>query len=290
MTIEGLQVAVDDGRLAAWRLGAADGAPQVLAIHGITATSRSWLAVAAALGERASLLAPDLRGRGASNPVGPPFGLDVHADDMLALLDCAGLERVVVAGHSLGAFIACRFALRYPERVTRLVLVDGGLPLPGFEAVDDPDAFIAAALGPAVERLRAEFPDRAAYREWWRDHPALAGSDVESELLDAYADFDLGGEPPRLRSSVNPLVVTADGRDLIGVGDAHRLSCDTVLLHAPLGMTGDPNPLQPAAAVADWVAGDHEHRRGVRIGRANHYTILMGRAGAAAVARAIATP
>jgi lipase len=296
MTIEGLEVPVEDGRLAAWRMGAPDAAPQadeVLAIHGITSTSRSWLAVAQALGGRAWLLAPDLRGRGASNPVGPPFGLDAHAADMLAVLDAAGLGRVVVAGHSLGAFVACRFAVLHPERVSRLVLVDGGLPLPGLDGADGADgvdAVVAAALGPAVARLRAEFPDREAYRTWWHGHPAFAGSDVEAALLDAYADYDLCGESPRLRSSVNPEVVTADGRSLVGVDDAHHLECDAVLLHAPLGMTGDPHPLQPAAAVSDWVAGDPVRRRGVRVGRANHYTIVMGSAGAAAVARELAAP
>jgi pimeloyl-ACP methyl ester carboxylesterase len=288
MTIEGVSVAVDGGTLAVWKLGGAEGAPEVLAIHGITSTSRSWLAVAGALGDRARLLAPDLRGRGASNAVGPPFGLDVHAADMLAVLDGAGLERVVVAGHSLGAFVACRLAVMHPERVARLVLVDGGLPLPGFDSVTDPDAFIAAALGPAVERLRTEFPDRSTYREWWHRHPALEGSDVEQAHLDAYADYDLCGDSPRRRSSVNPLVVSADGRDLVGVDDIYSLTCDAVLLHAPLGMTGGPEPLQPAATVATWVAGDPARRRGARVGRANHYTIVMGRAGAAAVARAIA--
>ena len=46
--------------------------PAVLAIHGITSTSRTWLAVGRALGGRATLIAPDLRGRGRSNTLPPP--------------------------------------------------------------------------------------------------------------------------------------------------------------------------------------------------------------------------
>ncbi|MFZ1997536.1 MAG: hypothetical protein WAU75_25685, partial [Solirubrobacteraceae bacterium] len=61
-------VPVDGGRLAVYRLGArpGTGAPPALAIHGITSTSRTWLATARALSDRATLLAVDLRGRGRS--------------------------------------------------------------------------------------------------------------------------------------------------------------------------------------------------------------------------------
>ena len=56
------------GSLATYRLGATDSqAPLVLAIHGITSSSRTWLATARALGERAALIAVDLRGRARSS-------------------------------------------------------------------------------------------------------------------------------------------------------------------------------------------------------------------------------
>jgi pimeloyl-ACP methyl ester carboxylesterase len=46
--------------------GPTSGAPVVLAVHGITASSRAWLTVARHLGDRVTVIAPDLRGRGAS--------------------------------------------------------------------------------------------------------------------------------------------------------------------------------------------------------------------------------
>ena len=98
-----------------FRLGEApDEAEPVLAIHGITANSRSWLAVARALDGRASLLAPDLRGRGASNGLPAPYGMEAYARDMLAVLDHFGLEHTVLAGHSLGAYAVARFAADHP--------------------------------------------------------------------------------------------------------------------------------------------------------------------------------
>ena len=275
--------------LAAWRMTEAPAdAPTVIAIHGITSTSRSWLAVAAALGERVGLVAPDLRGRAASRALGPPFGLDAHAADVVALLDHLGLERAVIAGHSLGAYVACRVATAHPDRVSRLVLVDGGLPLPALDAAPDPHVAITAALGPVVARLGSEFPDRAAYRAWWAAHPAFTGSDIADEVRDAVADYELGGEPPRLRSSIRPEVVPADGVDLVGVGDAARLAVEAVLLHAPRGLDGAEPPMLDPRLVEEWAVADPARRRAVFVPDANHYTILMGAAGARLVAAEIA--
>ena len=74
--IERLEVPVAGGTLAVFRLGDVPaGAEPVIAVHGITANSHAWLAVARALKNRAALLAVDLRGRGASNNLPPPYGM-----------------------------------------------------------------------------------------------------------------------------------------------------------------------------------------------------------------------
>lgn len=286
-----IDVAVEGGRLAAFRLGAhrAD-APSVLAIHGITSTSRTWLASARALGDRAALIAVDLRGRGSSHELPPPFGLDAHVRDMLAVLDHLGLQRATVAGHSLGAYVAARLATTHPDRVERLVLVDGGLIIPESRQAADPEQFIAAFLSATLARLNMTFPDLAAYVDWWRQHPAVAGADVDPGDLEAYAAHDLVGEPPQLRSSVNPQVVRDDGLDLFSTPDAERLQVPALLLGAPKGMIDDPRPMQPLAVVEAWAAADPERRQAAQVPGVNHYTIAWGRHGSRAVANAIAGP
>jgi pimeloyl-ACP methyl ester carboxylesterase len=286
---ERVDVPVEGGSLAAYRLGAAGpGAPVILAIHGITSTSRTWLATARALGDRATLLAVDLRGRGRSSELPAPYGLEVHARDMLAVLDAAGLERAVVAGHSLGAYIAARLAVRHPERIERLVLVDGGLTIPESVGAGDPAQFVGQFLGPTFKRLEMTFPDVPSYQAWWAAHPAVVGSDVDAADLAEYAAYDLTGEPPRLHSAITAQVVHDDGLDLFADPDAPRLTVPAVFLCAPRGMVDDPNPMQPLADVRAWAAADPARRLAVEVPDTNHYTIAWGVHGADAVAEAIA--
>ncbi len=114
-----------------YRLGSPDpGAPLALAIHGITSTSRSWLRSARALGDRGALVAVDLRGRGASHELPPPFGIAAHVRDMVAVLDRYGLTAPVVVGHSLGAYIAASAGDRPPRA--------GGAAGPRRRRADDP--------------------------------------------------------------------------------------------------------------------------------------------------------
>jgi pimeloyl-ACP methyl ester carboxylesterase len=284
-----LDVAVGGGQLATYRLGAAGevGPPLVLAIHGITSTSRTWLATGRELSDRATLVAVDLRGRGRSIGLAPEVGLDAHVRDMVTVLDAVGLDRAVVVGHSLGAYIAARLAVSHPERVQRLVLVDGGLTIR--ESVGaEPAQFVQDFLGPTFERLEMTFADVAAYQAWWARHPAVANADVDPADLDAYAAYDLVGEPPEMRSGITPQVVKDDGLDLFGEPDAERLTVPTAFLCAPRGMVDDPHPMQPLADVQAWAAADPERRQALQVPDTNHYTIAWGVHGAAAVADAIA--
>ena len=204
MTDAGLQaVEVRGGRLHVTRFGS--GSRAVLGIHGITASSMSMAVVARHLDTDATLLAPDLRGRGASAGLPGPYGMRAHAEDCAAAITALGEPPVVVLGHSMGAYVAVVLAAMYPELVERLVLADGGLPLPmpeGASADIDPDEVIDAVLGPAIERLGMVFPTVESYLDFWRAHPAMEewNSDIE-----AYLRYDLrpveGGYRSRGRGS-----------------------------------------------------------------------------------------
>jgi pimeloyl-ACP methyl ester carboxylesterase len=287
--IDELDVEVRGGMLAAFQFGEQPaGAPLVVAVHGITGNSRAWLPVARALDERARVVALDLRGRGASNGLPPPYGMHEHVADVLAVLDHLDAEQVVLVGHSLGAYVVTHFAVAHPSRVHTAVLVDGGLAIPGSEGVD-PQEFADAFLGPAIARLKLTFTSREEYRGWWRKHPAFRDGDITDDDLDAYADHDLVGSEPALRSSVAEPAVRADAGELAEFGRAAPLlTVRAHLLCAPRGLLDDPNPMQPIEQARTWAAQDPQRRTATLVADVNHYTITLGAAGASAVARTIA--
>ena len=280
-----IRVPVDGGELTAlrWPATRAD-APVVLALHGVTANALSWGRVADALAGRATLIAPDLRGRAGSRAVAGPFGIGVHADDVAALATALRLPAVVLTGHSMGAFVAATAAVRHPQLADRLLLVDGGVGFPRPAGVD-PDELITAVIGPAMTRLSMTFPDRAAYRTFWQRHPAFA--DDWSDWADAYIQRDLTGTEPELRSTCRLDAVRADSIDLFDseevLGAVHRLPCPALLLRAERGLMDeaqglyDPKRLEAAALDPDRLAVE-------LVPDTNHYSILIGERGARTVA------
>jgi lipase len=284
MQLQLVNVPVDGGDLRVLLWGT--GKRVAVAVHGITASGMSWQAVARHMPADWTLAAPDLRGRGHSHDLPGPYGLDRHARDVAAVLRHFG-GRPVLAGHSMGAYIALLTRDAHPELVRRLVLVDGGLPLPVPEGTD-PDAVLDATLGPAISRLRQTYPDTEAYLDFWRAHPALA--DHWTADVEAYARYDLIGENGQLRSRAAEDAVRADGRDVLAekpFADAlSRLTKPTPLLTAPAGMFGAPPGLLPPEVIATW----QERVPALRpqtVPGANHYTILFEREAAAAVSQAI---
>jgi pimeloyl-ACP methyl ester carboxylesterase len=286
--IERIDVPVAGGTLATFRFGGGPGDREpVLAVHGITGSSHAWLAVARALDGKASLLAPDLRGRGANSRLPGPWGMEAYTSDLLAVLDHCGIERAVLAGHSLGAYAVARFAVDHPERVRAALLVDGGLTLPGIENVD-PEAFLRAFLGPALARLELTFAAPEDYHAWWRAHPAFAGADVTDGDLVAYANHDLAGDEPRLHSRVSKDAVRADAAELFEIGKpAQRLTVPVEMLRAPRGLQNDPSPMIAADLARAWASAAPGQRSVSEVPDVNHYSIVMGATGARAVAGAI---
>lgn len=263
-------------------------APVVLAVHGLTANSRSWDVVARSLNGAVTLLAPDLRGRGLSGTLPGPYGIEAHVDDLLAVIDHEGVDRATIVGHSMGAFVACVLAARHPDRVSAMVLVDGGVSFPVPPDLDG-DAALSAVIGPALYRLQMTFESRRAYREFWQRHSAFREN--WSPDIDAYVQYDVTGSPGELRSTCNPEAVRIDGREVLfdpEIGSAIRkLRCPTVLLWAERGMQGEPQGFydDERLAMAELPAGVSTRR----MADVNHYTALLGRRGADAVAEAVIT-
>lgn len=274
-----------DGPLPVLTFG--NGPNLAVALHGITASAMTWPPVARRLPADWTLVAPDLRGRGAAAGLSGPYGVRRHADDVCALVRSRPEAGAVLVGHSMGAFVALLAAASAPELFRRVVLVDGGLPFPPPPEGVSVDDALAATLGPALDRLSTTFESEQAYLDFFRAHPALT-ADWSDDVAD-YARYDLTGEPGRLRSKVVGDAVREDGRDVLVLGDDYRaawaaLTVPTVVLRAPRGMFG-----QVPGLIADEVVAEAARRRPdipiETVADANHYTIVLADRFAAEVAR-----
>jgi pimeloyl-ACP methyl ester carboxylesterase len=286
---EELDIPVEGGALRVLRFGA--GPSVAVAVHGIAGSGMAWRAVARALPDGWTLLAPDLRGRGGSAGLPGPYGLRRHAADVLRVIEHAGPGVAVLAGHSFGAYVAVVAAETRPDLVRRLLLLDGGLPMPVPDGADV-DQMVAAILGPTMSRIQRTFASEAAYLDFWRGHPALTAAwdaDVED-----YVRYDIAGPPGELRTGVSEDAVREDGRDLLTGGLAqekalHGLDPPALLLTAPYGLQGQPPGLLRGPMLEHW-HGQLPHLRTETVPDANHYTIVLRPDAAAVVAERIADP
>jgi pimeloyl-ACP methyl ester carboxylesterase len=122
-------------RVDRFRVGADGERPAVVFIHGLGVADRSFLALALGmpLATSAETIHYDLRGHGRSAT--PPSGYQAvdHAADLVALLDTLAVEGPVhLVGGSYGGAVASVAAMRHPERVASVFLLDGVIPVPGW--------------------------------------------------------------------------------------------------------------------------------------------------------------
>jgi 3-oxoadipate enol-lactonase len=98
------------------------GTPLVL-IHGYPLDHTSWNKVASLLENDFDLILPDLRGFGQSTTVETPYTISDMAGDLAGLFDHLKIDKVALAGHSMGGYVALAFAKKYSQRVSGLGLV-----------------------------------------------------------------------------------------------------------------------------------------------------------------------
>ncbi|WP_147037853.1 alpha/beta fold hydrolase [Microbacterium aerolatum] len=259
-------------------------APTILAIHGVTSSHLAWPFLVEQLpGIR--VIAPDLRGRGASSGIDGPAGMTAHATDMLAVLDAFGLTAVPVIGHSMGGFVAVVLAHLHPERVQQLILIDGGLPL-DVPAGVAPEELVSIILGPTADRLSKRWQDVDEYTEvFWRHHPAFEAD--WSPALERYIAYDLLPDGERFRPATGYQTAAEDTADLnlgTALADAlAHLAHPTLFVTVPRGLQNEEPGLYPPAH-RDRLLAEHPEISHRHIDGLNHYTIVMSDRGAAALA------
>lgn len=223
-----------NGQTVAYARGG-DG-PPLLLLHGFPQTRAMWHSVAPALARHFTVIAPDLRGYGASaKPPGTaPYSFREMAADPLALMRDLGFDRFHLVGHDRGGRTAHRMALDAPDAVQSLTVMDivpthlilnelsrevardyyhwfflaQPNPLPETMIAHDPDAYFETALtGWGASKLSDYDPDAlAAYRAAWREPEVIRGMCADYRAtLDI--DFDLDAADLQRRVACPALVL-----------------------------------------------------------------------------------
>ena len=262
---------------------AGDGPDPVVCLHGITAQHRAFTPAAKHAGPVRGLVGVDLRGRGDSDKPDSGYGLEAHAGDVIRVLDHLGLEDATIAGHSMGAFVALKAALTYPDRVRALILLDGGWPrveAPPREDMTEEQEREAEAiregLARAFSRLDMVFETPDDYLNFWFPDQNLTMADLPPDLADYYR-YDLreveGGYNPKC----SPDAAKQDSPDVTGTSptteEMRAVECPVALIRASEGFFPGTRPLIPDAT-RDVMAEALDLRSEMVLPGANHYTML----------------
>jgi len=204
---------------------------QILCIHGLTANCRFWDCLASALSPQHRVIAMDLRGRGLSDKPSKGYSIERHCKDVLALIDDLGLKRPVLMGHSLGAFISLVFSAKHPQRVDRLVLVDGGGKL-----TETQMAKVFAGIKPSLDRLGKTFPSFEDYISQMKQAPYLQ---PWNSYMETYFRYEVEKVKGGLRSRVHPKHIEEEAKNLGKVDSRkyyQKVTSPTLILRATKGM------------------------------------------------------
>ena len=220
-------------------LGEGDG-PPILLVHGLGGRWQNWLENIPRLAQRRRVVAVDLPGFGRSQLPVQAISIAGYASTLERICDLLELEAPLVAGNSLGGLVAAELALRFPDRVGSLALVDAACLTPA--ELQPRVAQLALLAGGRLASSLLRGPGSAITRPRARHilfagvlrHPTLIATDTLYELagssrppgtvaaLAALGAHDISGELERISA---PTLVL-HGRDdmLIPCRDAERLA------------------------------------------------------------------
>lgn len=272
IAIDGMQVHV----LRSAKCADLNPAKTIVLLHGTSASLHTWQGWTEELSNDYCVVSMDLPGFGLTGPFADkatPYSSANYVDFVVKVLDQLDLDEVILAGNSLGGKIAWRAAALYPERVSKLILVDAV----GYAATPKsiPTGFRLAAY-PALKPLLKNILPRSVVKKSILSVYA-DDSKVDEDLVDRYYDLSLragnrGALSDRLREFNNienqaqikqltqpTLILWGEQDDLIPVENAelfHRDIPNSYLkIFDDLGhVPHEEDPLATVAVVKDFLA------------------------------------
>ncbi|MFI0412194.1 alpha/beta fold hydrolase [Actinomadura sp. 3N508] len=185
------RVPVADG--VALNTAVAGSGPPIVLLHGFPQTHLMWRHVAADLASDHTVIAPDLRGYGASDKPATGYSKRTMAADIVALARALGHDRFALAGHDRGALVAFRAGLDHPSTITHLASLDVLPTLDMWDAMHGVTAAVGfhlylMAQPPGLpEQLITAAPDAffGHFLDLWANDASAIPPDIRTAYLDA---------------------------------------------------------------------------------------------------------
>jgi len=244
--------------------------PAIVLLHGLSANANEFGGLLdEGLADTHRVIAPDLRGRGRTGKPDSGYSMGDHAADIIALLDELGLDKVVMGGHSFGALLSIYLAAKYPERISRVIVIDAAIFF-------HPDT--EELLKPSLARLARILPSADAYIKEIRGAAHVAGA--WDGALEGYYRAELQQNPDGTAQSLTSANAVAQALRGVGAEDwtglVESVRHPVLLLNAgeAYGPPGSP-PLVPPEH-AQTTARSFRNCKYVAV-PGNHLTMVFGR-------------
>ncbi|MFO0689316.1 MAG: alpha/beta hydrolase [Myxococcota bacterium] len=232
--------------------------PPLLLIHGGKDHARSWDRVARALRDEHHVLAVDLRGHGDSDwAQGSTYTLPEYVLDVAQLIEVLGLAPVAIVGHSMGAAVSLYYTGVYPQKVRRLVAIEGMGAPPELRVLSEQrelwettTAWIDAVRSGARRQPRRYATIDEAAARMRAENPNLSPELAHHLTVHGVARNEDGSFSWKFDNASRPLFPQ---RGAPGALERlwQRITCPTLLVHGREGWHGDPAKDGRAAHVAN---------------------------------------
>jgi pimeloyl-ACP methyl ester carboxylesterase len=174
--------------------------PAVVLLHGFAETSRMWTPILPVLGEKFTVIAPDLPGIGDSSIPANGINMKAAAISIHSLVRSLGIEKARVVGHDIGLIVAYAYAAQFPAEVEKLAVMDAFLPgVEGWEPIyNNPAIWHFRFNGPKPEAL-VSGREQIYFSFFWDDLAADKNRSLPQADRKAY--IDAYSRPGRMRAA-----------------------------------------------------------------------------------------
>ena len=201
--------------------------PSILCLHGHPGSSAAMSVFTQPLAQRFRTITPDLRGYGKS-PIDQSFAMADHLEDLDAVLDQQQISECLILGWSLGGILAMELALRWPERITGLILIGTAAhprgshpPISWQDNLNTGLAGLINWVNPAWDWNIETFGKRSLFRHLVRNHTDEVYNRLANEGITAYF---------QTTRYATQALQTAINQRYNRVGDLHQIQCPALVL------------------------------------------------------------